>query len=98
MKRTLTTTEASLDRRVITSREAEEQLGIPASSIRAWASQRRLFAVSIAANGERWYRLSDVVELRETTARRTRHTRPNRARCTQASADIALIDVGEVCQ
>ena len=78
MRRTLTTTEASLDRRVITAREAESMLGIPASSIRAWASQQRLFAVSIDADGSRWYLLADVLALREMTRRRARHARPSR--------------------
>lgn len=80
MKRqTFTTTEAPPDRRVITTREAEESLGIPASSIRAWASRERIYAVSIDANGERWYRLAEVLELAAGTRRRTRHTRPRRA-------------------
>jgi hypothetical protein len=82
-------TQTTLDRRVITAREAEQTLGIPASTIRAWASQERIHAVSIDANRERWYRLADVIELRSTTQRRTRHTRPSRARCVERCVDIA---------
>jgi hypothetical protein len=52
-----------LDRRVITATEAEQSLGIKASRVRKWASRRRLFAVSIAPDGSRWYKLSDVLEL-----------------------------------
>lgn len=74
----LAATQAPPGRRVITAREAQEELGIPASTIRAWASQQRLFAVSIARNGVRWYRLADVLALAASTARRVRHARPSR--------------------
>ena len=80
--------DAPLDRRVVTPREAEEQLGIPASSIRAWASQKRLFAVSIDRNRSRWYRLADVLALAATTRRRVRHARPRRR---HAEVDITCL-------
>lgn len=67
-----------ISRRHITAREAQDCLGIPAGTIRAWASLGKLFAVSIDRDGARWYRLADVLELREATRRRTRHARPNR--------------------
>jgi DNA-binding transcriptional MerR regulator len=75
--------------RHVTAREAEEQLNVPASTVRAWASQGRLHAVSIDAKGRRWYRLSDVLALRDSTRRRGRHTRPNRARCSDDEGHIA---------
>jgi len=51
------------DRRTITAKEAEAELGIRASRVRKWASRRRLFAVSIGPDGSRWYRLDQVLEL-----------------------------------
>lgn len=51
------------DRRTITAKEAEHTLGIPASRVRKWASRQRLFAVSIGRDQQRWYLLSDVLEL-----------------------------------
>jgi excisionase family DNA binding protein len=51
------------DRRVITAREAAESLGIPAGTVRSWASRGDLFAVSIGRDGQRWYLLSDVMNL-----------------------------------
>lgn len=79
-----TANEAPLDRRVVTAREAQDMLGIPAGTIRGWASQGRLFAVSIGERGERWYKLTDVLALRDSTRRRARHARPTRHvdRCT----------------
>jgi hypothetical protein len=67
------------ERRVITAREAQDELGVPASSIRAWASQGRLHAVSIGPDRQRWYLLSDVVELASATRRRRPHQRPSAA-------------------
>lgn len=57
-----------ISRRHITAREAQDCLGIPASTIRVWAWRGKLHAVSIDRNGERWYRLADVLELRDTRA------------------------------
>ncbi len=74
-------------RRTITATEAQACLGIPASTIRAWATQGRLYAVGIGPDRQREYHLADVLALRETTQRRRRHTRPSR--CARPSADIA---------
>lgn len=52
------------DRRTITAAEAQRSLGIPAGTIRSWASRQRIFAVSIGPDGQRWYRLDQVVALR----------------------------------
>ena len=82
MKRTLTTTEA-LERRVLTAREAEETLGIPAGTTRGWASRELLYAVA-DENGEKWYKLRDLIELLHTTKRRARHVRPTRRAATAA--------------
>lgn len=51
------------ERRTITAVEAEQTLGIPASRVRKWASRQRIFAVSIGRDGQRWYRLDQVLEL-----------------------------------
>ena len=51
------------DRRTITANEAQRQLGIPATRVRKWASRRRLFAVSIGPDRQRWYLLADVLQL-----------------------------------
>jgi hypothetical protein len=51
------------DRRIITATEAEHALGIKAATVRKWASRRRLFAVSVGRDGQRWYRLDQVLEL-----------------------------------
>lgn len=83
MRPTLTTPIPD-DRRVITAKEAETYLGIPASSIRAWASTQHLYPVSIGPRGERWYPLSEVLALAALKPRRTRHTRPRRAVCAAA--------------
>ena len=53
------------DRRTITAAEAERHLGIRADRIRKWASRRRLYAVSIGHDRQRWYRLDHVLELNE---------------------------------
>lgn len=84
--KTLTTTQAARrvgidDRRTITAKEAAAELGIPTGTIRGWASTRRLFAVSIGPDGQRWYLLSEVLELAATTRRRQQHAvRPSRRR------------------
>lgn len=52
------------DRRVITATEAHRELGIPAGTVRSWASRRLIFAVSIGRDGQRWYRLADILALR----------------------------------
>lgn len=51
------------DRRTITATEAQNCLGIPATRVRKWASRRRISAVSIGRDGQRWYRLDQVLEL-----------------------------------
>lgn len=53
------------DRRVITAAEAEQALGIKAATVRKWASRHRIFAVSIGDDGQRWYRLDQVLQLAE---------------------------------
>lgn len=67
--------------RTITAREAEQSLGVPASSLRAWASRSsrdQLRQVGLRENREIEYSLMDVLALIATKQRRTRHTRPNR--------------------
>jgi hypothetical protein len=75
------------DRRRITAREAETELGVPASTIRAWASasKQRLYAIGIDLKGRKLYRLSDVLTLRDATHRRNYHTRPTRIRANDES-------------
>lgn len=51
------------DRRTITATEAQISLGIRADRVRQWASRRRLYAVSIGPDRQRWYLLRDVLEL-----------------------------------
>lgn len=53
------------ERRVITAAEAERMLGIQAARIRQWAHRQKLYAVSIGADGQRWYKLADVLTLAE---------------------------------
>jgi len=50
------------ERRTITASEAQA-LGIPAGTIRSWASRGELYAVSIGPDRQRWYRLADVLKL-----------------------------------
>lgn len=57
-------TQPPLDRRVITAAEAHREFGIPASTIRSWAHRSRILAVSIGRDGQRWYRLADILALR----------------------------------
>jgi hypothetical protein len=76
-------------RRVITAREAEKELGIPAGTIRAWASEGKLLCRSIGSDRQRWYLLSDVLELRAKTTRRAPHTRPNRRSLRTVEGHIA---------
>lgn len=71
------------ERRTMTAPEAERELGVPASSIRGWASLQKLFAVGIDQRGRKLYRVSDVLALREATGRRARHTRPTRGALRQ---------------
>lgn len=52
------------DRRVITATEAHRELGIPAATVRSWAHRKLIDAVSIGRDGQRWYRLADVLALR----------------------------------
>ncbi|HEU4540318.1 MAG TPA: hypothetical protein VFR23_04250 [Jiangellaceae bacterium] len=87
-----------ISRRHITAREAQDCLGIPAGTIRGWAKdEAKLCPVSIDANGERWYRLADVLELAATTRRRKSHCRPNRRRrdITRSQQDDACAETGE---
>lgn len=51
------------ERRVITAAEAEQYLGIPAATVRKWASRGRVHSVGIAHRGQRWYRLRDILDL-----------------------------------
>ena len=82
MRQTLTTDELRDQRRVITAKEAQAQLGIPAGSIRGWASAGRLLARSIGPDRQRWYLIADVLELAAQAKRRTRHERPKRRMLT----------------
>ena len=54
------------ERRVITAKEAETELGIPAATVRSWAHRRRLFPVSIGPDAERWYLLAELLKLAAT--------------------------------
>jgi predicted site-specific integrase-resolvase len=54
------------DRRTITATEAQHTLGVKAATVRKWASRGRLHAVSIGPDGQRWYRLDQVLELAHT--------------------------------
>jgi DNA-binding transcriptional MerR regulator len=74
------TPEITLERRHITAREAQESLGIPAGTIRGWASKGLLLAVQTDENREQGYRLKDVLDLAASTKRRSRHARPSRRR------------------
>jgi hypothetical protein len=67
------------ERRTITAAEAQRTLGVPRGTITGWASVGRLHAVSIDADGTRWYRLADVLDLAATTTRRAPHRRPSRS-------------------
>lgn len=68
-----------LNRRHITTREAWEMLGIPASTMRVWLKREKLFVVSVASNGENWFCLSDVLKLREQRAEwLVKHGMPDR--------------------
>lgn len=71
---------------MITAKEAEDNLGIPAGTIRGWATAGKLLARSIGPDRQRWYLLSDVIELAGQTRRRARHERPNRGRCVPPAA------------
>lgn len=51
------------DRRTITAAEAQRTLGIPAATVRSWARRRQIFAVSIGRDGQKWYRLDQVLTL-----------------------------------
>lgn len=51
------------DRRTITANEAQQNLGIPASTIRSWARRNEIAAVSIGHDGQRWYLLAQVLKL-----------------------------------
>lgn len=77
------------DRRTITAKEAEAELGIPAGTIRGWASAGKLYAVSIGPDRQRWYLLAEVLILAEQSRRRTRHTRPKRRTLTASRDHIA---------
>ena len=66
-------------RRTITAREAQQCLGIPRGTIRAWVAQGKLHYCDVDANRKRLYWLVDVLYLRDNTRRRRQHARP--ARC-----------------
>jgi hypothetical protein len=51
------------ERRVITAREAQQCLGIPASTIRSWVRRGKLYACSIGPRREHWFRLVDMLTL-----------------------------------
>ena len=66
-------------RRTITAREAQQCLGIPRGTIRAWVAQGKLHYCDVDVNRKRLYWLVDVLYLRDNTRRRKQHVRP--ARC-----------------
>ena len=72
-------TQPNDEKRVITAKESEAQLGLPASSVRAWASQGRIYPCGEDHEGRKWYQLKDVLELREETSRRAPHERSPRS-------------------
>lgn len=82
-------TPAPPERRTITAKEAEAQLGIPAGTIRGWASSGRLYAVSIGPDRQRWYLLREVLALNAERLPRTPHERPTRRRLTSVADEIA---------
>jgi DNA-binding transcriptional MerR regulator len=51
------------DRRTITATEAARTLGIPSGTVRSWASRQLIFAVAIGRDGQKWYRLDQVLAL-----------------------------------
>ncbi len=55
--------------REITAREAEEILGIPAGSIRAWASRDLIFCSGATKQGAKTYPLKRVIELGASSRR-----------------------------
>ena len=77
------------DRRTITATEAHHLLGIPTGTIRAWASTRKLVAVSIGPDQQRWYLLREVLDAAAQRKPRATHARPTRRRLTTGAADIA---------
>lgn len=74
--------------RTITAAEAQRTLGIPSGTIRGWASAGKLYACAIGQDGQRWYKLGEVLELAATTKRRTRHERPMRRSFTHVAEAI----------
>jgi predicted site-specific integrase-resolvase len=67
------------ERRSITATEAQQHLGIPTGTTRAWAAAGKLHAVSIGKDRQRWYLLSEILKLDEHRKARKQHKRP--ARC-----------------
>lgn len=68
-------------RHTMTAAEAARRLGIPAGSIRAWASSKKLWSYEKDEHGRPLYDRDDLIALRDGTKRRTaRGTRLRAAR------------------
>ena len=74
------------DARTITANEAWDYLGIPAGTIRTWAARGKLYAVGIGPDGQRWYYLHRVLELRDATRDRKVGGHERRGVLTEAAA------------
>lgn len=57
-------------RHTMTAAEAARTLGIPAGSIRAWASSKRLWSFESDERGRPLYDRDHLIELRDKTRRR----------------------------
>lgn len=50
---------------LFTAQQAERELGIPAGTVRAWASRKRLYSQGIDLDGRPMYTRKHLVELRD---------------------------------
>lgn len=57
-------------RHLYTASEAARMLGIPAGSIRAWASSKKLWAMGLDERGRPMYDREHLIALRDGTHRR----------------------------
>lgn len=57
-------------RHLYTASEAARFLAIPAGSIRAWASAKKLWSFGLDEHGRAMYDRDDLIDLRDNTRRR----------------------------
>jgi hypothetical protein len=60
-------------RRRITAAEAPHAIGVPAATVRSWASREQVYSCGLDANGQPLYWQTDLEQLRDRPHRGRQH-------------------------